>query len=470
MQNCPRQQLGWLFCLTVVAMGHAPQAATAVVVGTTLGNTTAPADDPGWANVGILKTASAVYLGDRWVLTAGHVGGGAVTFPGIGTFASASGTAIQLSNPDPTLTKPADLLLFQLTQDPGLPPIQLSSVTPSVGDEVLVIGNGVNRADEQTQWNVSQRGAVWTWSETSGTGDYQGFKTTGTPTKRWGTNLVEDDETFFNEFDPDITTTLEQTTSDTVTFITEFDLDGSQSDDTVTTVGGSTATAYESQAVVLDSGGAVFVKRDDQWLLAGITLAVEGHRNQPDATTTAIYGDTTYYADLATYLSQIQTKTLYGDFNGDLELTVDDLDTLGRAISLSLDDPRFDLDRDGKLTSTDYGQWVKNVYRTYVGDSNLDGEFNSADLILVLQGGQYEDNIEGNSNWATGDWDGDREFTTRDLVAALSDGGYDQGPHSGFAAETSLRIGRAVPEPSGICLMLIGVGALGCRRRRGCSD
>ena len=40
------------------------------------GNTTAPADDPGFANVGNRGGLTGVYLGRRWVLTANHVGEG----------------------------------------------------------------------------------------------------------------------------------------------------------------------------------------------------------------------------------------------------------------------------------------------------------------------------------------------------------------------------------------------------------
>jgi len=46
-------------------------------------NTTAPLDDPGWANLGIRGGISAVYLGNRRVVTAAHVGIGSVTFRGV---------------------------------------------------------------------------------------------------------------------------------------------------------------------------------------------------------------------------------------------------------------------------------------------------------------------------------------------------------------------------------------------------
>jgi hypothetical protein len=60
------------------------------------------------------------------------------------------------------------------------------------------------------------------------------------------------------------------------------------------------------------------------------------------------------------------------------------------------------------------------------GDSNLDGIFNSSDLVLVFTAGQYEDAIPGNSTFATGDWNGDGDFTTSDLVLAFQYGAYSQ--------------------------------------------
>jgi hypothetical protein len=52
------------------------------------------------------------------------------------------------------------------------------------------------------------------------------------------------------------------------------------------------------------------------------------------------------------------------------------------------------------------------------GDANEDGQFNSADIVLVLQAGKY---LTGQSaNWNEGDWNGDGVFDPLDLVAALA--------------------------------------------------
>ena len=103
---------------------------------------------------------------------------------------------------------------------------------------------------------------------------------------------------------------------------------------------------------------------------------------------------------------------------------------------------------DGTITDpTERANYVHDVLKTWIGDSNLDGEFNSSDLVAVFDAGQYEDGIAGNSTWVTGDWTGDGEFDTSDFVAAFDDGGFELGPRTAIAS---------VPEPSTVVLLLIG--------------
>ena len=70
------------------------------------------------------------------------------------------------------------------------------------------------------------------------------------------------------------------------------------------------------------------------------------------------------------------------------------------------------------------------------GDANLDGVFNSTDLVAVFKVSEYEDQIDKNSSWTSGDWNGDFEFDSSDLVTAFQYGAYE---------ETAA---IAVPEPS----------------------
>ncbi len=61
------------------------------------------------------------------------------------------------------------------------------------------------------------------------------------------------------------------------------------------------------------------------------------------------------------------------------------------------------------------------------GDSNLDGVFDSADIVEVLKRGEYEDNVPLNSSWSDGDWDGNGDFESSDFVYAIQAGHYVYG-------------------------------------------
>ena len=67
----------------------------------------------------------------------------------------------------------------------------------------------------------------------------------------------------------------------------------------------------------------------------------------------------------------------------------------------------FDLDADRRDSQSDVIYWVEVLANTFIGDSNLDGEFNSSDLVVVFTAGEYEDDASRNSVWSQGDWNGD---------------------------------------------------------------
>ncbi len=151
----------------------------------------------------------------------------------------------------------------------------------------------------------------------------------------------------------------------------------------------------------------------------------------------------------------VPTSNLPGDFNVNGVLDAGDVDLLVLQMRSGGTDISFDVNSDGNVDDADLSAWVHDLKNTYIGDSNLDGEFNSADLIAVFQAGEYEDVIEQNSSWATGDWDGDGDFESGDLVAAFADGGYEQGA----------RGASAVPEPFSALPLLAALIGIAVRRR-----
>ena len=95
-----------------------------------------------------------------------------------------------------------------------------------------------------------------------------------------------------------------------------------------------------------------------------------------------------------------------------------------------------------------------SLRRSVLVDANLDGQFDSSDLVSAFAGGKFEDDVM--ATWAEGDWNADLRFNSSDLVAAFADGGYESGP---LAAQ-------AVPEPTGPALMLMGLVLSAAWRRR----
>ena len=142
-----------------------------------------------------------------------------------------------------------------------------------------------------------------------------------------------------------------------------------------------------------------------------------------------------------------------GDYNGNGELDAEDIDQLSAAVEGGLADGKFDLNSDGSVNADDRLFWINELVNTYVGDSNLDGEFNSSDFVVVFTAGKYESGEA--ATYAEGDWNGDMLFNSSDFVAAFGQGGYERGPKP-----------AAVPEPSsmGSGLVLLAIFVFTLRR------
>jgi hypothetical protein len=135
--------------------------------------------------------------------------------------------------------------------------------------------------------------------------------------------------------------------------------------------------------------------------------------------------------------------TTPGDLDGDGDSDAADIDALADAIRTGQTAAEFDLNSDASVNASDYSYLIETVKNTYIGDSNLDGEFNSADFVAVFTAGEYEDAAAGNSGWAEGDWNGSGDFDSSDFVSAFQAGGYEKGPRAAVPT---------VPEPCGLWL------------------
>ncbi|MBW2360796.1 MAG: hypothetical protein JRG84_07835 [Deltaproteobacteria bacterium] len=231
-------------------------SAGAVIIdsGDGTGNTSAPADDPGWKYVGARWASGAVYLGNGWVVTANHVGPGDVNLDGV-SYPYVPDSKIRI---DDGMGNLADLIVFQIDPAPAWALLPINGEPDISGEPVIMIGRGKGRGASQTACHPTKNGYLWLLTS---------------QTMRWGENLVD----------------AYENVDDTDAFSTLFDQSG---------------LTHEAQAALGDSGGGVFVKNGGQWELAGVMFATlePGCVQPPDS---AFHGNLTYASDLAAYREQI---------------------------------------------------------------------------------------------------------------------------------------------------------------------
>ena len=131
--------------------------------------------------------------------------------------------------------------------------------------------------------------------------------------------------------------------------------------------------------------------------------------------------------DLDLLDAEIRAQTHNGmfDFDGDGDLTAADIDSLARAMREDAENSVFDLNHSANVDAVDHRIWLEDLARSFFGDANLDGEFNSSDMVQVFAAGKYE--AKEAAGWAQGDWSGDGFFGSSDMVTAFVDGGYEKG-------------------------------------------
>ena len=161
----------------------------------------------------------------------------------------------------------------------------------------------------------------------------------------------------------------------------------------------------------------------------------------------AIYNSVLSEERIVAHYNAAMGSDVLGDFDGSGALDVADVDALVEQIAAGTNEALFDLNSDSMVNDNDLTIWVKDLKKTWFGDANLDNEFNSSDLVVVLAAGAYEADVK--AVWSTGDFTADGRAASSDLVAALADGGYEIGPPAAI---------NPVPEPNGIGILTIALG------------
>jgi hypothetical protein len=244
----------------------APEARALVVEAGPAEAERAPATGLGFEHVGKIGGTTGVYLGEGWVLTAGHVGAGEIWLEGVkypavaGSWAPLRGELHTSSGPE--RASAPDLGVFRVSPRPPLPALAITRRKPELGEPLLLVGCGFGRG-ERLEWD-GRAGFRWGPSNVC----------------RWGTNRVAA-----------VGIDLPRAGTSTRVFATLFTA-GSQ---------------QEAQAALGDSGGAAFLRRRGSWLLAGIMISVVTFPGQPPQT--VVDGNATHLAELSHYRDAILALT-----------------------------------------------------------------------------------------------------------------------------------------------------------------
>ena len=182
-----------------------------------------------WDNVVQMQSptgpiGTGVYLGNRYVLTAGHVGPLTSVKVGFVNYLLDSSPAVAIGT--------ADMKLVRLASDPGLGGVRLNSNPSADGGAAHLVGYGVGRAPSSLLGT-----SPVTWGDSS------------TATKRWGTNFVDG--------------------------AIGAALVGGYTSNLLRTQFNSNAGANEAALTIYDSGSALFRQIGSDWYLVGLGAYVQ---------------------------------------------------------------------------------------------------------------------------------------------------------------------------------------------------
>lgn len=138
-----------------------------------------------------------------------------------------------------------------------------------------------------------------------------------------------------------------------------------------------------------------------------------------------------------------------GDLNGDGQPNAADIDLFCEQWLSGALTPSLDLNGDQTVSLADHQWLIAVALQTTYGDANFDRRFDSQDLVLVFQAGEYEDAVAVNSQWSEGDWNCDGEFSSSDLVLAFQSGSYTSAAQVAATDEWLALIGAGTDDLDG---------------------
>ena len=213
-----------------------------------------------WDNVVQMQSptgpiGTGVYLGNRYVLTAGHVGPLSSVKVGLVDYLIDSSPAVAIGT--------ADMKLVRLASNPGMNGVRLNTNPLGDGGEAYLVGYGVGRASS----SVLGSNPV-TWGDSS------------TAIKRWGTNFVDG-------------------------AISGIQVGGYTSD-LLRTQFNSNAGVNEAALTIYDSGSALFQKIGSEWYLVGIGAYVQNSGYSfANSVFNSIESDDNYFIRISSYATSV---------------------------------------------------------------------------------------------------------------------------------------------------------------------
>jgi hypothetical protein len=223
-------------------------------------NLTNPGGSLPWDNVvqmqsGTGPIGTGVYLGNRYVLTAGHVGPLTSVKVGLVDYLIDSSPAVAI--------KTADMKLVRLASDPGLSEVRLNiNSTADVGAARLV-GYGVGRASSSLLGSNPV-----TWGDSS------------TAIRRWGSNFVDGPRSGIQV--------------------------GGYTSDLLRTEFNSNAGVNEAALTIYDSGSALFRQIGSDWYLVGLGAYVQNSGySLASAQFNSTESDDNYFIRISSYATSV---------------------------------------------------------------------------------------------------------------------------------------------------------------------
>ena len=224
-------------------------------------NLTSPGGGLPWDNVVQMRNESGpigtgVYLGNRYVLTAGHVGPLTSVKVGFVDYLLDSSPAIAIGT--------ADMKLVRLASDPGLNGVRLNANPSGDAGNSYLVGYGVGRAPD-SQLSISPV----SWGDNA------------TAIKRWGTNFVDG-------------------------AISGVRVAGYTSD-LLRTQFNSNAGLNEAALTIYDSGSALFRQIGSEWYLVGLGAYVQNSGYSLASTQfNSKDSDDSYFIRISSYAGSVQ--------------------------------------------------------------------------------------------------------------------------------------------------------------------